>query len=148
MTAKIELHDVNVVFPIFGASSRSLRNAVIKRVGGSLSVSKMDDLIHIQALKNISLQINDGDRVGLIGHNGAGKSTLLRVFGGAYEPSSGVAVVKGRVGSLLDIMMGMDPEFTGQENIIIRSLIAGIPLDEAKDKIPEIIEFTDLGEFI
>lgn len=89
-----------------------------------------------------------GDRVGLIGHNGAGKSTLLRVFSGSYEPSSGTCDINGTVSSLIDIMMGMDPELSGADNIVLRGAFVGMSLREARQAIPEIAEFAELGPYL
>jgi ABC-2 type transport system ATP-binding protein/lipopolysaccharide transport system ATP-binding protein len=100
------------------------------------------------ALRDISMQINDGDRLGLIGRNGAGKSTLLRVLSGVYEPPIGRTVISGTVSSLTDIAMGMDPEATGYENILLRSVFLGVSVKQAHANVAEIEEFTGLGNFL
>ncbi len=84
----------------------------------------------------------------LVGHNGAGKSTLLRVLAGAYEPSRGVAHIDGKVSSLLDMTMGMDPELTGRENITLRGIFLGMTFRQATEITPAIEEFTELGGFM
>src|SRR5690349_7852012 len=89
-----------------------------------------------------------GDRVGLVGHNGAGKSTLLRLLSGIYEPTRGVASVTGRVAPVFDLGVGMDPEISGCENIIIRVLFLGQTRKKMLSKIDEIAEFTELGEYL
>ncbi|MEN3930566.1 ABC transporter ATP-binding protein [Microvirga sp. W0021] len=145
--ASITLKNASVEFPIFNARGRSLRNNLIRRVGGNISPDN-SDVVTVQALRNISITLNPGDRLALVGHNGAGKSTLLRVFSGAYEPSSGEAIIDGKVSSLLDITMGMDPELTGAENIILRGVFTGMKMSEAKAIIPEIAEFSELGDYL
>jgi lipopolysaccharide transport system ATP-binding protein len=84
----------------------------------------------------------------LLGHNGAGKSTLLRLLGGVYEPSSGHAKVEGEIGSLIDISLGTDPEATGRENIYMRGALLGMPRAQIKKRIEEIIDFSELGDFV
>ena len=99
----------------------------------------------MRALRNVSLELHDGDRVGLVGRNGAGKSTFLRVLSGIYEPPQGRIVIEGTTASLLDITLGMDPDATGYENIMLRSAILGLTPAEAAARIPEIEDFTELG---
>ena len=94
------------------------------------------------------MTIKDGDRVGLLGHNGAGKSTLLRLLSGVYEPSSGRAEIKGEIGSLIDVSFGIDPEASGRENIYLRGALLGLTRAEIKAKLDEIIDFSELGDFI
>ena len=96
----------------------------------------------------LSFTLKDGDRVGLLGHNGAGKSTLLRLLSGVYEPSSGSARIKGEIGSLIDISLGIDPEATGRENIYLRGGLLGMTRSEIAAQIDDIIEFSELGDFV
>jgi lipopolysaccharide transport system ATP-binding protein len=86
--------------------------------------------------------------MGLLGHNGAGKSTLLRLLAGVYEPSTGVANVNGEIGSLIDISLGIDPEATGRENIYLRGGLLGMSKAQIASRIDEIIEFSELGDFV
>ncbi|WP_210183659.1 ABC transporter ATP-binding protein [Microvirga guangxiensis] len=120
---------------------------MFRRVGGSVQAGGRD-IINVHALKGIDLQLNAGDRLALIGHNGAGKSTLLRVLSGACEPSDGLAEIQGKVSSLLDLGMGMDPELTGRENIILRGVFLGMTFAQARALVPEIIEFSELGPYV
>ena len=96
----------------------------------------------------MNFTLSEGDRLGLMGHNGSGKSTLLRVLAGVYEPTSGYLDVRGRIASLLDISVGMDPEASGIENIYLRGLLLGLGKEEIRQKIEEIVDFSELGDFI
>lgn len=143
----IDARAVNVLYPVYCARSRSLRDHLIRRVGGSIAVGQNDRVI-VTALQNITLSLRTGDRVALIGGNGAGKSTLLRVLAGILEPSTGEIDISGRVSSLLDLSMGMDPEATGYENIIMRSVFLGSTFAEGKACISEIEAFSELGDYL
>jgi lipopolysaccharide transport system ATP-binding protein len=146
--ASIEFHNACVDFPIYNASARSLKKRLIQvATGGQLGANDQGRVI-VRALENLTFTLNDGDRVGLLGHNGAGKSTLLRLLSGVYAPSSGIAKINGEIGSLIDISLGIDPEATGRENIFVRGTLLGMTKSEIANKLDEIIEFSELGEFI
>ena len=115
--------------------------------GGQLN-EDATGVVVIRALENLSFKIQDGDRVALLGHNGAGKTTLLRVLSGVYTPTSGNATVQGKLGSLIDISLGIDPEASGLENIYIRGRLLGMSASEINTKTPEIVEYSELGDFI
>lgn len=102
----------------------------------------------IKALDNLNLQVSAGQRVGLVGRNGSGKSTLLRVIGGIYTPTTGALRVDGKVSPLFNIRLGMQPEESGRQNILLRGLVKGLKRSEVDAKIDEIIEFSELDEFI
>jgi ABC-2 type transport system ATP-binding protein/lipopolysaccharide transport system ATP-binding protein len=104
--------------------------------------------VQVRALSDITLSLNPGDRVAILGGNGAGKSTLLKIIAGIMEPSIGRAVIEGSVSSLLETSMGMDLEATGYENIVMRSVFLGATFEEARARIPEIEEFSGLGEYL
>jgi len=144
--ARIALRDVTVAFPIFSSHTRSLRTAVFSRLGGSLAAH--NDTVIVRALVNISLDLTDGDRLGLVGANGAGKTTFLRVISGVYPPLVGEAVIEGRVSSFTDIGLGMDSEATGWDNIIFRCVFLGLSFAEARALAPSIAEFSELGPYL
>lgn len=147
--AHIALHNVTLDFPIYGASSKSLKNSLIRlSTGGIISKASEDDVISVKALDDVTLTMVKGDRVGLIGHNGAGKSSLLRVLAGIYEPAIGVVDICGKVTAVLDVMMGLDSECTGYENIVTRGVLSHLTLKEIKAKQQEIADFTELGGFL
>lgn len=146
--ASIILKNCSLNLPIYGAGNRSLKQMVISAATGGRIASDSRKLTVIEALKDISLEINAGDRIGLIGHNGAGKTTLLRMLGGVYEPSAGSLRVEGSVTSLIDTTLGMDFEATGYENIILRGLMLGLSRAQVKALTPDITDFSGLGEFL
>ncbi|WP_454675706.1 ABC transporter ATP-binding protein [Achromobacter pestifer] len=146
--ASIVFDKVCVDFPIYNASARSLKKRLFQvATGGQISANASGRVI-IRALEDLTLTIKDGDRVGLLGHNGAGKSTLLRLLSGVYEPSSGRAEIKGEIGSLIDVSFGIDPEASGRENIYLRGALLGLTRADIKAKLDEIIDFSELGDFI
>jgi lipopolysaccharide transport system ATP-binding protein len=100
------------------------------------------------ALKDVSFDIQQGDRVGIIGRNGAGKSTLLKVLSRITEPTSGRVSIKGRVASLLEVGTGFHPELTGRENIFLNGAILGMGKAEIKRKFDEIVSFAEVEKFL
>ncbi len=105
-------------------------------------------LEEIWALKDVSFEVQQGDRVGIIGRNGAGKSTLLKILSRITEPTSGRVRLKGRVGSLLEVGTGFHPELTGRENIFLNGAILGMTKAEIKRKFEEIVDFAEIEKFL
>lgn len=145
--AFISLKNVSVNFPIYGAGAASLKKTLAASVTGG-RFGKETGVNVVQALSDITLELKSGDRLGLIGHNGAGKSTLLRALAGVYEPSSGEFVRKGSVSSLIDPSLGIEPDATGIENIMLRGLVMGMGKRQIDELTPEICEFSGLGEYV
>lgn len=146
--SRIKLHNVSVDIPVFNSQGRSLKKTIMGfATGGKIGLNEAGRTI-IRSLSNINLEIANNERVGLLGHNGAGKSTLLRVLGGVYTPSSGYAEINGKVGSLIDISLGIDSEATGLENIFLRGALLGISKKKIEQELENIIEFSELGDFI
>lgn len=100
------------------------------------------------ALKNISFEVNKGDKIGIIGRNGAGKSTMLKILSRITEPTEGRVKIKGRVASLLEVGTGFHPELTGRENIFLNGAILGMKKDEIKKKFDEIVAFSEIEKFL
>ena len=148
--ASIMLRKVSVSFPVYSSATRSIKNRLIQSAtGGQLrSESGSDRISVVQALQDIDLTLSNGDRIGLVGHNGAGKTTLLRVLGGIYEPNEGSVFVDGATVPLFDISLGMDPESNGYENIVLRGLYLGLSRAQIRERLDEIANFTELGDFL
>ena len=100
------------------------------------------------ALKDIDLDVEAGEKIGIIGANGAGKSTLLKIISRITPPTTGSAIIRGRVGSLLEVGTGFHPELTGLENIFLNGSILGLRKKEIKQKLEEIIRFSGVEKFI
>lgn len=106
------------------------------------------DIEEFWALKDVSFEIKQGDRVGIIGRNGAGKSTLLKIISRITEPTTGRIAIKGRVASLLEVGTGFHPELTGRENIYLNGSILGMSKFEIKKKFDEIVAFAEVEKFL
>lgn len=146
--AHIKADRVCIDFPIYNSSGRSMKNAVLRATTGGRIARDSSKHTYIRSLDELSFEIKEGERVGLVGHNGSGKTTLLRALSGVYAPTSGRLCVEGRVASLLDITLGMDPDATGYENILMRGIVMGMGPKKMLSMVDEIAEFTDLGEYI
>jgi ABC-type polysaccharide/polyol phosphate transport system ATPase subunit len=143
----IQLDNVSLSYPIYGANARSFKTQLINMATGG-RLDRDSGSIWVEALKNVSFKLEKGDRLAILGHNGAGKSTLLKVLAQIYEPTTGAIKVKGQANCLFDIMMGMDQELNGYENIMLRGLILGLSKQEAKKIVPQVEEFGELGDFM
>ncbi|HEV2854639.1 MAG TPA: ABC transporter ATP-binding protein [Thermoanaerobaculia bacterium] len=101
-----------------------------------------------RALEDVTFRLPRGEGLALIGENGAGKSTLLKILAGITAPTAGRTEVLGKVASILELGSGFHPEFTGRQNIVLNAAMLGLSEDELRHKMPEIIDFSELGEFI
>ncbi|MBS0506258.1 MAG: ABC transporter ATP-binding protein [Proteobacteria bacterium] len=146
----ITLQNVSIDFPVYNSRSRGLINTIFghsRREQNRVEAAGMGNVC-VHALHDISLALKPGDRIGLIGRNGAGKTTLLRVLSGVYEPTRGLMAQEGRISSLTDIMLGMDLDASGYDNIVMRGIVMGLDRRAAIALIPEIESFTELGEYL
>jgi len=146
--AILKFDNVTVQYPIYNSRSMSLRNQLVRISTGGRIESEVGHVQVVTALSLVSFELQDGDAVGLLGHNGAGKSTLLRTMAGVYHPVIGNVIRQGKVATVLELGAGMDPELSGYENIIRMGILTGLPMNEIRSKIPEIEEFTQLGDFL
>lgn len=120
----------------------------IDRLKEALSPLKRKYHSDFFALNDVSFEIKQGEKVGIIGKNGAGKSTLLKIITGVTTPTSGSVHVNGRIASLLELGAGFNPEYTGLENIYFQGALMGFSRKEMDGRLDEILEFADIGEFI
>jgi|KBSSwiStaDraftv2_1062776.scaffolds.fasta_scaffold07589_6 ABC-type polysaccharide/polyol phosphate transport system ATPase subunit len=145
---RIEARNLSVEYPIFNAGSMLLRNALIAAGTGGTISRGVKNIVTVKALDGATFTIEEGDRVGLVGHNGAGKSTLLRVLGGIYSPTSGNLRVNGRTAGIFALGAGLDGELTGYENIVRMGMLLGLRKAEALQMLPDVEAFTELGGFL
>ena len=144
----ITLDHVHLSYQIYTIRAQSLRNAMMNLAVGGRLLRDSRDIIHVNALEGISFSLEEGDRLGIMGHNGSGKTTLLKVVAGIYEPTHGTMTARGRLSSMLDIGLGLDQEGTGIANIWQFARMRGLGAKQIKAAIPGIVEFSDLGAYI
>jgi ABC-type polysaccharide/polyol phosphate transport system ATPase subunit len=145
MNTFIQLDQVSVKFRIYHNPSPSLKDTAVNLLTGN---KKLNDFRDFFALHDITLKINPGDRVGLIGLNGAGKSTLLKTISGIYRPHQGKISINGRITPLMELGAGFDPEQTGRKNIYLNGALLGFSPAEMQEKEREISEFSELDDFL
>ena len=146
--AFLRLRDLSLEFPIYQGGSRSLKKTIVANTTrGNLARDALDR-INVRALNHLNFNIEQGDRVGLLGLNGSGKTTLLKVLAGIYRPTKGRLLASGHVSALLDISVGMNPDATGYENIILRGMYMDIHPRDMRKRADEIAAFTELGDYL
>jgi ABC-type polysaccharide/polyol phosphate transport system ATPase subunit len=139
----IKLDGVSIQFRIIKERPRSFQELVIAYMSG-----KRLEAERFWALHNISLHVNEGDSLGIIGHNGAGKSTLLKVISGVLRPTEGNVEVKGKIAPLIELGAGFDTDLTGRENIFLNASILGFSRREIENKFDSIVDFSEIRDFI
>ncbi len=142
--AHMVLENAGVEFGLPVRISTLARKTKQRLLGGRIDHQRQS----IKALEGINLNVREGDRLGIVGHNGSGKTTLLRVLAGIYAPTSGTAEVQGRISTLLTSPPGLDSDETGLTNIKSCALFYGMSRKELRDKIDDVVAFTELGEYL
>lgn len=142
--ARIELENVDLTFSLRRASNITLKEFLVRR----LYRREVNPLDEVRALQDVTLKVERGQRLGIVGHNGAGKSTLLRVLAGIYPVTAGKRIVEGKISSLFDISMGFEQEASGWENIKFRCYLQGETPKTVEPRMKEIAEFSELGHFL
>ena len=138
----IKVNHVGVKFRMGSEKVDNLKEFLIRKVKGN------QDYKDFWALKDVNFDVEKGDRIGILGLNGAGKSTLLKIIAGVLKASEGSVMTKGRVVPLLELGAGFDLQYTGAENIFLYGAVLGYSKDFIKSKYNEIVEFSELGDFI
>jgi ABC-type polysaccharide/polyol phosphate transport system ATPase subunit len=142
----LRANNVSIYFPLRGDIPAARLPAATGKLGGAVGTFQGQQQVH--ALDDVSLDLQRGDRLALIGHNGSGKSTLLRALAGIYFPQRGTVEREGTISGLFNIALGFRQEASGYRNIILKGLIAGKTRAEIMLALPEIVEFTELGPYI
>lgn len=139
--------NVSLDYQILDSSRKSITNHMLRAVKpGAFDDGLSGSTVH--ALRNLNFEFEKGSKIGIWGPNGAGKSTLLRLLARVYAPTSGQFESDGKVASFLDIGLGIMPDATGRENIFTRGILWGLTKPEIEMRLPQIIEFSELGNFI
>lgn len=136
----VRINDISKVYRLYDKPADRLRDA--------LNLSRKTLYREYYALSHVSFDVEKGTTVGLIGTNGAGKSTLLKIVTGVLTPSSGSVEVNGKIAALLELGAGFNMEYTGVQNIYLNGTMMGFTKEEMDKKVPEIIEFAGIGDFI
>lgn len=140
----------DVYFEAYGLTARfRARNKVAESnsaVGGRFQ--PFGNRHELVAVDNVSFKLASGDRLGIIGHNGSGKSTLLKLLSGIIYPTEGRIEYSGKLGNALNTRLGFRPEATGRHNIVLKSLIGGVPKSQIDEMIEDVEDFAELGSFL
>ena len=141
----IDMRDVNLFYPSTLYNAMTIKQELFSLLKLERKKRTLDD---VHALKDFNLKVDEGERLGVIGFNGAGKTTLLKALAGLYPIKSGTIEINGTIRSMFDLSLGFDLESTGRENILYRGLMLGQTPQEVREHEQEIIEFSELGDFI
>ena len=158
MKPVVEVQNLSKLFQLGAIGATSLRDSM-ERILGKRTAKPANEDNRVAAnrrgpypdsfwgLKDVSFSVQPGEIVGIVGRNGAGKSTLLKILSRITEPTSGRAILRGRLASLLEVGTGFHPELTGRENIFLNGAILGMKRWEIAAKFDEIVEFAEVGQF-
>ena len=144
----VEVRNISKCYQIYGRPQDRLKQSIfprLQRIAGRPPKKYFHDF---WALKNISFSVKKGETFGIIGRNGSGKSTLLQILAGTLAPTSGEALVMGRIAALLELGSGFNPEFSGRENVFLNGRILGLSENEIEARYDQIVDFAEIGEFI
>jgi homopolymeric O-antigen transport system ATP-binding protein len=147
MDTALRTHELGKRFTIRSRPPRTLGEAAAARLRFAMR-GRRSRKREFWALRNVSIGVDPGEVVGLVGRNGAGKSTLLRILAGITDPTEGFAEVRGRVGALLEVGTGFHPELSGRDNIYLNGAILGMRRSEIARRYDEIVEFAEIEEFL
>ena len=142
--AGIKLDNVSLTFKVRQQGRITFKEFLVRQ----MFRRSVNPMIEVRALQEVSFQLHEGERIGIIGHNGAGKSTLLKVLAGIYPPSQGRRIVEGRISSLFDIALGFEMDASGWENIYYRGYLQGETPKSVRAKMQGIADFSELHDFL
>lgn len=142
MPGTLSFQDVGMCFRLYRERVDTLKEAVLGRFRHRKAYDEF------WALRHASLEVSEGESVGLIGHNGSGKSTLLKIAAGVFKPTEGKVRVDGRISPMIELAAGFDPDLTGRDNIFLNGALMGHSRKEMTEKLDRIVEFSELGPFI
>ena len=138
----VKVDDVSIRFNLSTEKHDTLKDYVIKALKHEIAYNEF------WALRDISFELEKGDRLGILGLNGAGKSTLLKIIAGVYKPTTGTVKKHGRMAPMLELGAGFEPQYTGEENVFLYGSILGYSREFLESKYDEIVEFSELQKFI
>lgn len=138
----IEVRNASMRYRVPRSRRKSLRESVFRKL------LRRDEVVDVWALEDISFDVGQGESLGLIGDNGAGKSTLCLLLSKIMAPTSGTVKVAGQVSALLTLGAGFQWDLTGRDNVFLNGIFLGFKAEEIREKFDEILDFSELGEFI
>ncbi len=144
----IKIEKLSKCYQIYDSPRDRLKQFVVPRILRFTWLAANNYFREFWALRDISFTIKKGETVGVIGKNGSGKSTLLQIICGTLHPTSGMVETNGRIGALLELGSGFDPEFTGRENVYMNATLLGLSKKQIDNKFEDIASFADIGDFI
>ncbi len=147
-TTQLTLKDVSLRFRVYGIGGQSLKKDLISfGTGGRLARDASNHVV-VQAISNLSIELHEGDRLGIIGANGSGKSTLLRVMAGIYQPQEGTVDATGKIEAIITSSVGLEPYATGYENIRTRAVLFGLSRTEFPQFTKRVADISELGDYL
>lgn len=148
MSFAIQTHSLGKCYQVYSHPSHRLLQSLLPRLRALLGKAPRHYFTEYWALRDVSLTIERGQSVGIVGRNGAGKSTFLQLVSGVLAPTTGQVEVSGRVAALLELGSGFNPEFTGRQNIHFNAAILGMSSRQILEKFDEIVDFADIGDYL
>jgi lipopolysaccharide transport system ATP-binding protein len=139
---EIRIRDAGVCYRLYREKVSTLKEAVVNRFRHLRSAEMF------WAVRHVSLQIEPGEAIALVGHNGSGKSTLLKTIAGVLMPDEGEVLMQGRISPMIELGAGFDPELSGRDNIFLNGALLGFSRKQMEGKFDRIVAFSELGDFI